>query len=271
VTEQDMETRIKAIQEMKRQKIAAGDIKAVLTEQEIDQVVPEKFRDQASKFQSSGSWTGAPTPKVADPAPKVAVPAPKVTAPAPDESRLTARERQFLDGARALEREGQTVTPRAVAERLGWTIRNPSGVACDIKIKGLWPWEPASRGRAPGSPRKDRRHAVRTAPGTDGSGLVPPPAPRADAAPLANGYAPDYQPGAWPEEPRREDRPAPGRHPERQPEAPASRFSLTDFVAKSDELDLEHTLNLANAIRECRPGLRCLLLAFAGELLIEEC
>jgi hypothetical protein len=259
VTEQDMETRIKAIQEMKRQKIAAGDIKAALTEQEIDQVVPEKFRDQPSKFQSSGSWTGAP--KASESAPKVADPAPT------PRQGLLPHQRKFLEVAEQLDREGKPVTPRAVNERGGFGLKNPSAMSYDLRKLGFWKW---AKVKPPGA-KKGSRHAVRTTPRPDGAGLVPPTAPRPDAAPLGNGYAPDYQPGAWPEEPRREDRPAPGRGPERQPSAPASRFSLTDFLPASDELDLEHSLNLANAIRECRPGLRCLLLAFAGELLIEEC
>ena len=257
-----MEARIARIQEIKRQKIAAGDIKAVLTDQEIDQVVAEKFKDQGSKFQSSGSWTGAPAPKASESAPKVADPAPTAR------HALLPHQRKFLEVAEQLDREGKPVTPRAVNERGEFNLKNPSAMAYDLRKLGMWKWAKAKPG-VKGKKRSPR--AVRTKRGTDGAGLVSPPAPRADAAPLGNGYAPDYQPGAWPEEPRREDRPAPGRDPERQPETPASRFSLTDFVAKSDELDLEHTLNLANAIRECRPGLRCLLLAFAGELLIEEC
>jgi hypothetical protein len=106
----------------------------------------------------------------------------------------------------------------------------------------------------------------RTTSGADGPGLVPPPAPRADAVSCGSGHAPDHQPGPGPEEPRREDRPAPGRDPEWQSEETAPRFSLTT----QDERDLEQALNLAQSVRECRPGLRSLLLAFAGELLLED-
>ena len=255
VTEQEMDARIARIQELKRQKIAAGDVNAMLSRQEIDQVVPEKFlAPESAKWTNEKTWTPAVSPPPAE----------------VDLSVLSASERTFWRAADAMSRAGQDPTPRAVDAKLGLGLKNPSSVVSAIRKKGLWPWPPARKGPSPGARKKDRPHAVRTTPGPDSAGLVPPPAPRADAVPLTNGHASDHQPGPGSEEPRSEDRQRPGRDPQRQPEAPASRFSLTDFVATSNELDLEQTVNLAVAIRECRPGLRSLLLAFAGELLLED-